>query len=196
MHQKRKATSPGTLPLCSGCVSTGFRNAKEGKPCRYGRKFITKDRPDATIIDFNKMKKKKQSKKEQDDEDHAHVAVESEEESSEEEPEPEPESEKAFAKHRKGGSAHGKFVDFPANEKKQVEADPALALRFAELEKKFELSNVETKTVLGAHQKLAEENAQLRLLVRRSTSDGDDGPQPRSKLHSSHARIGDSVSQW
>ena len=79
----------------------------------------------------------------------------------------------------------------------EADREHAMALRLAELEKKFELSNVETKTVLGAHQKLAEENAELRLLMRRSTSsDGDDGPQPRSKLHSSHARIGDSVSQW
>ena len=68
-------------------------------------------------------------------------------------------------------------------------------MKVAELEKKLQLSTVETKAAIEAHQKLAQENAELNVLVRRSSRD-DDGPQPRSQLRSSSARIGSSVADW
>ena len=108
------------------------------------------------------------------------------------EPEPEPEKPvKSSGKRGKSGKS--------ANEKKQEESAHKYAMKVAELEKRLELSTIETRAATAAHQKLAQENAQLNLLIRRAPNSGDDRddePQPRSQLRSSSARIGNSTQDW
>ena len=211
-HETRLKYKPWSVPMCNGCIAAGFKAAKEGKPCKYRRKFVTKGRPNSTHIDFNQMYKKRQylemlqnaQKSKGKREEHAHVATKKAEEesesesepesSSEDEPEPEPEPEKPVKSSGKRGKS-GKS----ANEKKQEESAHKYAMKVAELEKRLELSTIETRAATAAHQKLAQENAQLNLLIRRAPNSGDDrddGPQPRSQLRSSSARIGNSTQDW